>query len=283
MEAPGVRAAVGGALALLRPGNGAVAAAAVAAGAVAAGGPDAVLGPVAPQVGAACAAAFAFVGAGNALNDYLDREIDRTAHPQRPIPSGRVPARAALAASAALFGASLALGLWISLPALLLVASSAALMVGYELALKSRGLPGNLAIGYLSGITFYFGGLVLGEPWAVVPLFALALLSTVGRELAKDIEDMGADTGRRTFPQARGASAAARASTAFTVGAVALSPWPYLAGTLGVAYLPAIAAADATFMYAAWRVPREAGRSQRLSKAGMALATLAFAAGGWFA
>ncbi len=274
---------MGGYLALLRPGNGVVAAAAVAAGAVAAGGQQAVLGGPAPQVAAACAAAFCFVGAGNALNDYFDRDIDKEAHPKRPIPSGRVAPRAALAVAGVLFGVSLALGLWISLAALVLVGTSAALMVGYELALKARGLPGNLAIGYLSGITFYFGGLVLAKPWVVVPLFALAVLATLGRELAKDIEDMGADTSRRTFPQRRGATAAAWLSIVFTVGAVGLSPWPYVVGTLGVAYLAVIAAADATLMYAASRVRAESGRSQRFSKAGMALATAAFAIGGWFA
>lgn len=281
MATPGVGAAVAGILALLRPGNGVVAAAAVAAGAIAAGGPDAVLGGPAPQVAAACGAAFCFVGAGNALNDYYDREIDKQGHPDRPIPSGNVAPSTARAVAVALFAASLVLGFWISLAGLALVATSATVMVGYEVALKARGLPGNLAIGYLSGITFYFGGLVLGNEWAVVPLFGLALLATLGRELAKDIEDMDADKTRRTFPQARGATAAAGASIAFTVGAVVLSPWPFFAGTLGLPYLVAIAAADATFMYAAFLVRRESGRSQRFSKVGMAVATLSFAVGGW--
>lgn len=281
MATPGVGAPVGGIFALLRPGNGVVAAAAVAAGAIAAGGPDAVLGPAQTQVAAACAAAFCFVGAGNALNDYFDRDIDKKGHPDRPLPSGRVSPGAARAVAGALFGVSMFLGLTISLPGLVLVGTSAIVMFSYEVALKARGLPGNLAIGYLSGITFYFGGLVLGQEWAVVPLFGLAVLATLGRELAKDIEDMDADTTRRTFPQAHGATAAAWGSIAFTVGAVVLSPWPYLAGTLGFPYLVAIALADATFMYAAFLVRRVSGRSQRLSKVGMAVATLAFAVGGW--
>jgi geranylgeranylglycerol-phosphate geranylgeranyltransferase len=258
-----------------------VAAAAVAAGAVAAAGPDAVLGATQGAVAAACGAAFSFVGAGNALNDYLDREIDKQGHPDRPIPSGRVRPGAARALSGGLFAVALTLGLYVSVAGFVLVATSALIMIAYEVALKARGLPGNFAIGYLSGITFYFGGLVLAKPWAVVPLFGLAVLATVGRELAKDIEDMGADATRRTFPQAHGATKAAALSAAFTAGAVVLSPWPYFAGTMGLPYLAVIAAADATFMYAALRVRAESGRSQRLSKVAMAVATLAFALGGW--
>jgi len=34
--------------------------------------------------------AFMVMAAGNALNDYMDVEIDRIAHPNRPLPSGRM-------------------------------------------------------------------------------------------------------------------------------------------------------------------------------------------------
>ena len=33
---------------------------------------------------------FMFICGGNSLNDYIDFEIDKTAHPERPIPSGRM-------------------------------------------------------------------------------------------------------------------------------------------------------------------------------------------------
>jgi len=93
---------MGGFLALLRPGNGVVASAAVLAGALAGAGPPAVEGTTLVRVALGCAAAFCFIGAGNALNDFFDREIDKKAHPDRPIPSGRVTPRAALWVSAGL-------------------------------------------------------------------------------------------------------------------------------------------------------------------------------------
>jgi len=123
---------MGGHLALLRPGNGAVAASAVFAGAIAVAGPAAVAEPLWRLVAAGAGAAFCFIGAGNALNDYFDRDIDRAAHPDRPIPSGRVSPRAALGGAAGLFGAALALAATVSLTALLIVGGLALLMLAYE-------------------------------------------------------------------------------------------------------------------------------------------------------
>jgi len=273
--------AVGGFLKLLRPANGVVAAAAVTAGALAAAGPAAFGDALLLKLAIACGTAFAFIGAGNSLNDYFDREIDKKAHPNRPLPSGKMAPATAVRVSAVCFALALAGSLWISLPTFFLVLTSAAAMVAYELRLKAAGLPGNFVIGYLSGVTFFYGGLVAGKPQATAVLALLAVLATVGREVAKDIEDMAADEGRATLPQRVGADRAKQASIVATLAAVALSPLPFFPlATFGLAYLPAIAAADATFIYAALLVRASPARSQRMSKVGFALATLAFALGG---
>ncbi len=274
---------MGGYFALLRPANGVVAAAAVVAGALAGAGPPALSAPTAVRLAAGCIAAFAFIGAGNSLNDYFDRETDKVAHPTRPIPSGSVQAVQALGISAGLFIAAMVIAAWLSFSALIVVASSAAVMLGYERGLKAAGLPGNLAIAYLSGITFFFGGVIVGAPGATIPLALLAVLASLGREVGKDIEDMDADKDRRTLPQRVGAQRAADVSLAATCAAVALSPLLFLPlAVMSFPYVPVIAAGDATFIYAAFLVRNAPGRSQRWSKAGMALSTLAFAVGGWF-
>ncbi len=54
---------------------------------------------------------FLFIAGGNSLNDYMDREIDRKAHPERPIPSGRMQARTALRISGGAFALSMLLSL----------------------------------------------------------------------------------------------------------------------------------------------------------------------------
>ncbi len=86
-------------LEILRPFNCLMAGAAAIIGLLLAGQADA---------GAAAlifAAVFLVTGAGNAVNDYYDRQIDAVNRPRRPIPSGRISPRNALAYSLALFGA----------------------------------------------------------------------------------------------------------------------------------------------------------------------------------
>src|SRR6056297_3992562 len=51
------------------------------------------------------------VGAGNAINDYFDREIDRINQPERAIPRGAVSPRGALAFSVVLFAGAVAFAL----------------------------------------------------------------------------------------------------------------------------------------------------------------------------
>ncbi|MFJ6015101.1 SCO3242 family prenyltransferase [Streptomyces sp. NPDC092952] len=76
----------------------------VVAGALAAGRPG-----LARTTGLA-ASSVALYWAGMALNDWADRAQDATERPERPIPSGRLTPRAALATATALTGAGLALG-----------------------------------------------------------------------------------------------------------------------------------------------------------------------------
>ena len=65
---------------------------------------------------------FMFICGGNALNDYIDYEIDKTAHPERPIPSGRMTRKAALYAALVMLGGSVVVSfLTIDLECILIV------------------------------------------------------------------------------------------------------------------------------------------------------------------
>jgi geranylgeranylglycerol-phosphate geranylgeranyltransferase len=111
-------------------------------------------------------------------------------------------------------------------------------------------------------------------------LAVLAVLSTVGREIVKDIEDVAGDVDRTTLPKARGVPFAGRAAQAFLGLAVVLSAVPALLGVLGPSYVPLVALADAIFIYAALYSTRSPGRSERAMKAAMVVALVAFLAGG---
>ncbi|GAA1511131.1 hypothetical protein GCM10009730_14540 [Streptomyces albidochromogenes] len=91
-----------------------------------------------PNRGTALAvgASLCLYEAGMALNDWADRAEDAVDRPHRPIPSGRVTPRAALAASGALTAAGLALAAAAGRPALAVASGLAATVWAYDLRLK---------------------------------------------------------------------------------------------------------------------------------------------------
>ncbi len=223
---------------------------------------------------------FLFIIGGNALNDYLDREIDRIAHPERPIPSGRMRPSTAARISVAAFMGSVALSAVLPLEAFAIVIAAVAIIMAYEVSTKKKGLVGNLSIAFLTAALFLLGGAVVQRLDATVAIAAMAFLATLGREIVKDIQDMGADVDRFTLPQRIGAKKAGLVASASFLAAVALSVEPYLAGRFGVAYLAVVLAADAIFIYCSGIHFQDPKRGQKWAKIGMFVALIAFLMGG---
>ncbi len=268
-------------LELVRPLNCLLAGLAVLIGAVVASS-----GELPYAAGVAFAAAALISGAGNAVNDYFDRDIDAVNRPYRPIPSGKLSARTAVTLASCLFGVGVVLAALINLPCLALAALNSAILFTYSAELKRRGLAGNLTIGYLVGSTFLFGGLAVGEILVVGILAIMAALSTVGRELIKDIEDMQGDQKLRlrTFPLSHGAGKAAALAIGFTAAAVPISPLPYVLDIFGWAYLALVIPSILAFIAATAIImrsqePEAAGRASLACKIAMGLGLLAFLAG----
>ncbi|GAA4837366.1 UbiA family prenyltransferase [Kitasatospora terrestris] len=83
------------------------------------------------------AASVCLYWAGMALNDYADRQLDASERPDRPIPSGRISPRGALAAASALTAAGLSLSAAAAgRRALTVAVPLAATVWAYDLALK---------------------------------------------------------------------------------------------------------------------------------------------------
>ncbi|MEW5937251.1 MAG: UbiA family prenyltransferase [Candidatus Thermoplasmatota archaeon] len=228
-----------------------------------------------------------FMAAGNALNDFFDRWTDRISHPSRPIPSGRVSPRGALLFATALFCLDAVLAPFLSPLGALIAYVSMVIMVGYELKAKSAGLAGNLSIAWLTASLFLFGGFAAVHPEPLKAaltagiLGMLAFLSTAGREVVKDIQDLAGDRGARaTLPMRIGRARAGMIAAVFFLAAVVLSPLPYLSGELGAWYLVIVGAADAIFIYSAAIGARSPARSAASAKCAMAVALVAFVLGG---
>lgn len=264
-------------LQLFRLGNGAMGIVGILAAAFIAAGAEAAESW--RGIAVACAVVVVFIAGGNSVNDYIDRDVDRTAHPERPVPSGRMAPETALRLGLGCLALSCAMSvaLWDPL-SVGLVCAACALMLAYEVALKQRGFVGNAAIAALTGMVFLLGGAVVGRPENGLAVAAMAALVTVGREVAKDVEDMEGDAGRRTLPMRIGKPRACAVAAAFFVAGPALSLWPGVAGAFGPLYWTVLAA-DAMFIYAATVVFRDPHRAQKASKAAMLAALLAFILG----
>ncbi|MFC7236010.1 geranylgeranylglycerol-phosphate geranylgeranyltransferase [Halosegnis marinus] len=275
-----------GLLELTRPGNAVSAGLLTAIGAVVAGAgsTSGLVLDAGPTVRAAAAvlATVLAVGAGNAINDYFDRDIDRVNKPDRPIPRGAVSPRGALVFSLALFTAAVALALVLPLVAVAIAVVNLLALVAYTELFK--GLPGvgNALVAYLGGSTFLFGGTAVGGPLdAVFVLFVLAALATFAREVVKDVEDVAGDReeGLATLPIAYGEGTALRVAAVALALAVLASPAPYLLAGFGVAYLLAVTVADAVMVAAAYRSFGDATTGQTWLKYGQLLAAGAFVVG----
>jgi len=222
---------------------------------------------------------FTFIVGGNSLNDYTDREVDKKAHPERPIPSGRIAPKNALVLSGSAFAISFACSLpldWISIA---IVVSAIVVMILYEVGVKRTGLPGNLSIAWLTAALFLLGGAVVGSPEKTMIFAAMAFLAILGREIVKDIEDMDADFDRNTLPKRIGAKASGVIGSSSFLLAVVLSVEPYLNGYLDLGYLAVVLVADAIFIYCSIVHFQNPSRGQRLAKYGMLVALLAFLIG----
>lgn len=264
---------------LARPFNCLITALSVGLGGFAAG-----LGCPSAGLGWTALSAALIAGAGNAINDVVDLEIDRVNRPGRPLPSGRLGRRAAVAEALALALAGLGLAWWLG-PARGMVASAAALaLLLYSTHLKRRALWGNLAVSAVAAAAFPYGALAVGR-WgrSWIPA-GFAFLFHLGREIVKDLEDMEGDQaqGARTLPLRWGARPAAWLATLVYAILVLFTLIPWAQGLYGAVYLLLVLLLAALVVRVLVRLHRNSTAGSLLSrslKVGMLLGLAAVAAG----
>lgn len=144
--------------------------------------------------------------------DYFDRELDAGAKPQRPIPSGRMSARTALAAMVLCVSAGAVFGLLLNWRTILLVGAALIAGIAYSTWFKARGLSGNLVRGGITAFAFLFGTMMTSDypPVGLLPLALLFCLHDAGSNLVGTLRDIEGDRagGYRTMPVKSGVSAA---------------------------------------------------------------------------
>src|SRR5262245_12154380 len=230
-----------------------------------------------------CLGGYLSAGGAGAINHAFDRDIDaqmaRTA--SRPVPSGRVSARAAT-----IFGCVLAvlsvvvLATWVNpLAAGLSLCGFLGYTLVYTVWLKRR-TPQNIVIGGAAGAVPPLVG------WAAVTggldgmalyLFAIVFFWTPPHFWALSLLMKGEyeRVGVPMLPVARGEAETRRQILLYTILLYAVTQLPFCAGGLGAIYLVASLVLGGLFIAGAWRLLRRADRRSALRLYLFSLAYLA--------
>ena len=164
---------------------------------------------------------------------------------------------------------------------------------------------GNIAVAYLAGSVFLFGGAAAGDIALPLLLTILAMLTTFAREIVKDLEDLEGD--RKSFLKKITSKMKESFGDRFRIGrsgiklryktiyailfssfslwlAVVVSSVPYMWGLLGITYLVLLVPVDAMLIAASIILIRRRNYriTSKLIKTAMAVGMLAFLVGSIF-
>ena len=229
-------------------------------------------------------AAFLICAGGNVINDYYDYEIDKINKPKRPIPSGRITKKKAISYYFLLSATGILLSLFVS-PAYFWIATlNYTTATLYAWKLKKIAILGNITDSFLAAVTFLSGALIstgfhdlLTSP--VLILAGIAFLTTMGREIYKDIEDKKGDKalGAKTLPILAGTAISMNLARTFVILGAASAIIPYIHKTFGNYYMISVLPCITILLYST--ILKDPKKAQKTVKTGMFLGILAFLVG----
>lgn len=209
--------------------------------------------PTSGQVTLGFLSFFFIAAAALIFNDYFDIETDRINSPSRPLPAGLITKAEAMTLAIAVTLAGFSSSLLLGFDAFLIVVLVWIIGFLYNWRFKKSGLFGNLFVAFSVGMTFIFGGLVVGNTFeAVVWYLAMTtLLVDLGEEIAADALDVEGDrkTGSRSLAVIYGPETAIKVSASIFGVVIVGSAVPFIFGWLQWEYLPPILSLDAVIFY----------------------------------
>ena len=195
-----------------------------------------------PEVIFATTSVLFFMGAGNAMNDLRDIEIDRIAHPNRPLARDALSEKEAKRLTISL--ALLSLGSLVACSLMMdnerkytlsIYGVVALLMLSYDslLELKNKGLVGNVSISLLVAAVTLYGASSVGE--VTNPLIwyvsGVVFFVNLAREIVKDCQDLDADSETRvTLPMKIGLENSRMVAYVITLFGIVMLYIPYWQG-----------------------------------------------------
>ncbi len=231
------------------------------------------------KIAIAMAAAFFIAGAGNAINDYFDAEIDRKLGRAKKSNGKKSPL---LIFSAILFAIGLALASILPFGAFAIAFAVCVLLVVYSEMLYRMKYIGNLVVALGTALTLVFGAALTNNVSAVTFAAAAAFFANVGREIIKDCEDISGDAGgKKTLPMILKVAELKKVIFLVYMYAIASGFIAFMLGTFrGIGFALLFAASAALFLNS-FRLfeTKEFGEAQKHSKFAMLAALASFVAG----
>jgi len=142
----------------------------------------------------ASVSASLILAAGNVLNDVCDLDTDRINTPHRPLPAKILTRTEAIVFAALLAFIGLLLAVPLGVTGTIIALSAVLILLFYDLKLKRVPLAGNLAVAFLGGLAFIYGGIAGFSPLQSLVPAIFAFLFHLGRELVKDAADISGDS-----------------------------------------------------------------------------------------
>ncbi len=202
-----------------------------------------------PEVALATLSVLFFMAAGNALNDLSDVEIDRIAHPNRPLANGSL----SIAQAKVLIGVLSTMSVASLIGCLYLMNGSqeytgaiyviaVLLMLTYDHGprTKQNGFIGNLAISFLVAAVVLYGASSIEGLGSLLCWYVAAVVFFVNlaREIIKDCQDMEADSdSRRTLPMKIGKENSRMVAYVLTLVGIVFLYIPYWQGPFSLGQL----------------------------------------------
>lgn len=220
---------------------------------------------------------FCISGAGQAINDYFDYEIDKKKKTNRPLVQGLVSRPMGLVFALVLFGLGIVLASFLSELSLYIAAFFSLMLIAYSAVMQKIKFVGNLVVALGTGFTFIFGASVILVTPLVLLIALSAFLANWVREIVKDMEDVNEDRGHKqtlaTLLKPHEVKVYAGGLLLLTIVSGYL---PYLFGLANQYYLLLVTLANGVFILA---IPQffddKPGQAASMLKKGMLVALLA--------
>ncbi|MBX2977157.1 MAG: geranylgeranylglycerol-phosphate geranylgeranyltransferase [Ignavibacteriaceae bacterium] len=177
--------------------------------------------------------------AGNVINDFFDVEIDKINRPDRMIASGKISKTSALKFYLMLIVAALILSLSLNVEAFIVVAVASIFIFFYSSKWKRLPLIGNVVVSSVTGFAFIYGGIVVGNILPTIFPALFAFMTTLIREIVKDIQDIEGDKARelKTFPISYGEKKSIKLINILTLILILMTTFPFFLSLYKIEFL----------------------------------------------